>query len=78
MSFMPSLATNPYSPFTEYDKWKLFDRQEGFDTDGLMARVISTSSEISEADQELAEEQAVDSIVQNPSFAGLYVKVSSD
>jgi hypothetical protein len=77
MSFMVSLASNPYSPFTEYDKWREFDRLEGFDTAGLFARVISTSTEISPADQEAAEEAAADSIVNNPSFGGLYVKVSA-
>jgi hypothetical protein len=78
MSFMLSLASNPYNPFTEYDKWKQFDTREGFDTDGFLARAISTSSEISEPDQEQAEEDAIDSILANPSFEGLYVKISSD
>lgn len=77
MSFMLSLASNPYNPFTEYREWKKFDTHEGFDTDGLMARLVSTSSEISEPDQDLAEEQAIDGILANPSFAGLYVKVES-
>lgn len=78
MSFMLSLASNPYDPFTQYSKWKQFDTREGFDTDGLMARAISTSSEISEADQLLAEKQTAESIAQNPSFAGLYVVINSD
>jgi len=77
MSFMLSLASNPYNPFTQYDLWKQFDRREGFDTDGFLARAISTSSEISEPDQDQDEEDAIDSILANPSFEGLYVKVSS-
>lgn len=75
MSFMVSLVSNPYDPFTEYDKWFVFDRSEGFDTGGLFARVLSTSEDISIADQLLAEEQAADAIVNNPSFGGLYKKV---
>lgn len=77
MSFMLSLASNPYNPFTEYDKWKAFDTREGFDTDGFLARAISTSSEISEPDQDQAEWDAIDSILRNPSFEGLYVMVES-
>lgn len=77
MSFMLSLASNPYNPFTEYDKWERFDRLEGYDTAGLFARVLSTTTEISDADQEQAEEDACDSIVNNPSFGGLYIKVSA-
>lgn len=78
MSFMLSLASNPHNPFTEYDKWKLYDTRQGFDTDGLLARAISTSPDISEADQLLAEKQACESIIDNPSFKGLYVMVNSD
>lgn len=77
MSFMLSLVSNPYDPFTEYDKWLNFDHQEGFDTAGLLARAVSTSSEISEPDQDLAVELAIDSIVSNPSFGGMYKKVES-
>lgn len=72
--FMLSLVSNPYDPFTEYNLWKKFDSHEGFDTDGLLARVLSTSDALSEPDQDLAVEQAIESILTNPSFAGLYEK----
>lgn len=72
---MLSLVSNPYDPFDEYEDWLRFDHHEGFDTAGLLARVVSTSDAISEPDQELAIEQAVDSIVNNPSFEGLYKRV---
>lgn len=75
MQFMLSLTTNPYDPFEEYDKWLAFDHHEGYDTAGLLARTVSTSSELSEPDQDLAVEQAIDSIIANPSFEGLYKKV---
>jgi len=75
---MLSLASNPWNPFTQYELWKEFDRKEGFDTAGLLARCISTSDALSEADQELAVEQAIDSIVQNPSFGGMYIKVLNE
>lgn len=73
--FMLSLATNPYDPFEEYDLWKNFDTHEGFDTPGLLARTLSTSSDLSQDDQDLAVEQAIESILSNVSFAGLYKKV---
>lgn len=78
MQHMLSLVSNPYNPFTEYDLWLLFDHKEGFDTAGLFARTISTSLEISDADQELVEVAAIDSIVNNPSFGGMYKRVSAD
>lgn len=75
MDFMLSLVSNPYDPFTQYDLWLGFDHHEGFDTAGLLARAVSTSDALSQPDQDLAVEQAIDSIVANPSFAGLYKKV---
>lgn len=75
MPFMLSLATNPHDPFEEYGLWKKFDTMEGFDTDGLMARLISTSDALSDALQDAEEERVIDSILANPSFAGLYKKV---
>lgn len=73
--FMLSLASNPYDPFDEYDLWKQFDTHEGYDTAGLLARVLSTSDALSQPDQDLAVEQAIESILANPSFSGLYVKI---
>lgn len=78
MSVMLSLASNPHNPFTEYDEWKKFDTREGFDTDGLFARCLSTSFEIGEAAQLRDEKDTALSIVNNPSFKGLYVIVDSD
>jgi hypothetical protein len=72
---MLSLVSNPYDPFEQYDLWLNFDRHEGFDTQGLLARAVSVSDSMSEPDQDQALEDAIDSIVANPSFAGLYKKV---
>lgn len=72
---MLSLIDNPFDPFSQFDEWYRWDRDQGFDTAGFVARLVSTSYEISEADQELATEQAVDSILENPNFEGLYKKV---
>lgn len=73
--FMLSLATNPYDPFRQYDLWSKFDRSEGFDTAGFLARLVSTSDALSGPDQQVAVEAAIDSVLANPSFAGLYKKV---
>lgn len=73
--FMLSLASNPYNPFTQYTLWVKFDHHEGFDTAGLLARLVSTSDALSELDQSRAVEHAIDGILDNPNFAGMYVKV---
>lgn len=76
--FMLSLTHNPYDPFRQYDLWLGFDHREGFDTAGLLARTVSSSDALSVPDQQLAVELAIDSIVDNPSFAGMYKKVKRE
>lgn len=72
---MLSLVSNPFDPFDDFASWSEFDRKEGFDTAGFLARALSSSEELGEPDQEQDVEDAVDSILANPSFAGLYKKV---
>lgn len=75
--FMLSLASNPHNPFEDYDSWKQFDRREGFDTDGLLARLVPVDVSVApELDAQVVE-QAIDDILANPAFAGLYKKVSN-
>ena len=60
---MITTADNPYDPFTEFDKWYVFDSQKGYGTCSLLARISDYSDELSPADQELAIEDAIDRIL---------------
>jgi hypothetical protein len=73
---MLSLVSNPFNPFTEFDLWYQFDHKEGFDTAGFQARLVSPSPELPDEMQEKAIEDAVDGVLANPSFQGLYKKVT--
>lgn len=75
---MLSLASNPYNPFTQYNEWKRFDSSEGYDTAGFLARLVQSSEVLSEPDQELAVEQAVDSVLLNQPLRGMYKKIYED
>ena len=66
---------NPWNPFTEYDEWYLFDTQRGYNSPALLARVAITSDELSDADQALAIEQAIDEIVRE-NVSGMHRKVT--
>lgn len=65
---------NPYDPFTEWDDWFMWDLQAGYHTPGLLDRVVRLSDEISEADQALAIEQAIDEIVRE-NVSGMHRKL---
>lgn len=71
---MLTTVDNPYNPFTNFDEWRAYDEQAGYYTTAFLARIVRTSDELSEADQVLAIEQAIDEIVEE-NVLGLYRKV---
>ncbi|WNN94592.1 hypothetical protein SEA_LEWANDO_89 [Arthrobacter phage Lewando] len=54
---------NPYNPFTHYREWYRWDTDHGYHSAAYLARITITSDELSEADQELAIEQAITEIL---------------
>jgi hypothetical protein len=76
MEHMLTTVDNPFDPFTEFDDWLGYDQSCGYETLCYLDRIVKTSDEMSEADQDLAIEQAIDEIVAF-NINGLYRKVSS-
>jgi hypothetical protein len=74
---MLTTVDNPYSPYTQWDEWFEYDTSHGYHTNGLLARITITSDELSDADQLLAQEIAIDEIVKED-VLGLYKKVAVD
>lgn len=68
---------NPYSPDTQWDLWLRWDRDHGYYTNELIARVSNPSLDIQD-DQELKEiyEIACDTILEND-ITGQYILVPS-
>jgi hypothetical protein len=73
--YMLTTIDNPYNPFTQFDEWRVWDERSGYNTLAYLGRVVITSDELSEADQVLALEQAIDDIVD--ANGGLYKKVAA-
>lgn len=72
---MLTTVDNPYNPFTQFDEWRTWDEASGYHTLAYLGRVVVTSDELSDGDQSLAQEQAIEEIVQENQ--GLYTKVLS-
>jgi len=72
--YMLTTVDNPYDPFTEWDEWFAWDQNAGYHTPGFLARVVRTSYDLSEADQHLAIQQAIDEIVKE-NVLGVFRKV---
>ena len=72
---MLTTVDNPFNPWTDWQEWDAWDRLAGYHTNALLARVVMTSDELSDADQVLAIETAIDEIVrENP--LGVHRKVA--
>lgn len=71
---MLTTTDNPFDPFDDYDSWFAYDTRVGHHTTSYLARIVVTSEDMSEADQNLAIEYAIDEIVEE-NVNGLYKKV---
>lgn len=71
---MLTTVDNPYNPFTQFDQWNTWDVQNGYHTLAFQARVVHTALDLSEADESVAIEYAIDEIV-NENVTGVYRKV---
>ena len=72
---MLTTVDNPYDPFIEYDEWYAFDEGSGYRTTALLDRVIQTSHDLSQTDQDQAIEDAIDEIVEI-NASGVHRKVA--
>ena len=74
---MITTMDNPFSPFDNYVAWNNWDIMHGYHTSALLARVVVTSDEISEEDQNSALREGMDEIVSN-NLSGVHILVSRD
>ena len=72
---MLTTIDNPYNPWTHYDEWFAWDAQAGYHTPGYLARIVRSSDELSDEDQSLAIEQAIDEII-DENVLGIYKRVA--
>lgn len=71
---MLTTVDNPFNPFTQFEEWYAWDARAGYHTLAYLARIVRTSSDLSDEDQALAEELAIDEIVKE-NILGVYRKV---
>jgi len=73
--YMLTTVDNPFNPFTEYDEWYAYDTMMGYNTTAFLARIARVSSEISEPDQKLAIQLAIEEIVEE-NVSGMWRKIA--
>lgn len=65
---------NPFDPFNQFVEWFLYDIEKGYNTCGYIARIARTSEQLSEEDNNLEIERAIDEIIKYDAL-NIYKKV---
>lgn len=65
---------NPFDQFTDFRSWFLFDIEKGYNTSGLLARMLQVSEVLTDEEVNELVEAAVDRIIELD-FEGKYEKV---
>ena len=73
--YMLTTVDNPFDPFTRFDEWNQYDIRMGYNTASFLDRIAVVSDELSDADQALAIQNAIEEIVQE-NVSGMWRKVS--
>lgn len=71
---MVTTTDNPFDYFTQFDQWLAYDTSKGYHTLSFLARIVRSSDDLSDADQESAIDDAVNEIVEY-NVLGIYRKV---
>ena len=74
---MLTTIDNPYNPFLQFDEWYAYDESRGYHTCAYLARIAKSSDELSEEDESVAIEEAIDEIVKF-NILGIYKKVTKE
>lgn len=74
VEYMLTTVDNPFDPFDQFEQWLAMDTTLGYNTPGYLARIAMTSDDLSDIDQFLAIQEAMDEIVQENVF-GVHRKV---
>jgi hypothetical protein len=77
IEYMLTTVDNPFDPFTMFDEWYDYDVRLGYNTASFLDRIAKVSNDLSEPDQALAIQNAIDEIV-NENVSGMWRKVSRD
>jgi hypothetical protein len=75
--YMLTTVDNPFNPFTMFDEWHDYDIRMGYNTAAFLDRIAKVSNDMSQADQSLAIQNAIDEIVYE-NVSGMWRKVSRD
>ena len=72
---MLTTKDNPYSPFDQFTLWWLFDIGMGYNSCGLLGRIIHLEENMSDPEREAAMDRAIDEIIKHDDI-GIYCRAT--
>jgi hypothetical protein len=57
---MLTTIDNPFDPYTDFDNWLAYDTEKHYNTCGLLARIANTSDALSDEENVIEIESAID------------------
>ena len=76
-NYMLSTIDNPYNPHIDFDDWYEYDVRSGYNTLAFLGRIVRSSDDLSDVDQELAIDQAIEEIIRE-NVLGIYIRIGPD
>ncbi len=77
IDIMLTTIDNPYNPHTHWTEWYLYDIEHGYDTCGLLARLLPDDSKLTDEEKAQSINKTIDEIVNNFPV-NIYIKVKKD
>lgn len=74
---MLTTKDNPFNPFVQWDEWYQWDTQSGYHTSSFLARLIHSSYDTSDADQDYDIDSAIDEVLEY-NITGNYCLIDED
>lgn len=74
---MLSTKDNPFNPFEDFENWYNFDSDKGYNSCGILARLIGEIDDLSPNEEDLITEAAIDSFIESDPLK-IYTKVQKE
>ena len=72
---MLTTLDNPFNPFIQWEQWFAFDVRQDYNTCAYLARIVKSSPELTEIEEALAINQAIQEILEL-NVLGIYIGVT--
>lgn len=75
--YMLTTFDNPFDPFEDFKSWLSYDKDHGYDSSEMLARVAELSDEMTDVEENMEIERAIDEIIKYD-FRNIYKKKSRE